>query len=298
MNKIALLLTVLLAFSGNIFAQEIEANVNVNVELLDQEYRVNVSTMEQDLETYINSTQYLDTEWEGRKIPVDISIVVSGGYNNRYQARVFIASNRYIYGQDDGKSVVIKIADEQWSFDYARGAYFNYDLNRYNEFSSLIDFYMLAIIGLDLDTYETLGGNPAYNKARRLAGVAASKDIEGFDTYVKPGEFTKFALISELTDLRYEDLRILFFEYYVDGLDMMSEDREKGLENLREIISNMVYFKKEKMVGPSILLQAFTDSKARELGATFEGYNDPTVFKDLKYLAPSSTTIFEEHENK
>jgi len=254
--------------------------------------------MEQDLENYINSTKYTDIDWQGSNIPVDISIVLSGGYNNRYQARIFIASNRYLYGQDEGKSVVMRIGDDQWSFEYARGAFFNYDLNRYNEFSSLIDFYMLIVIGVDLDTYETLGGNPAYNKARRLAGVAAAKDVPGFNTYVQPGEFTKFSLISELTDLRYEDLRILFFEYYVDGLDMMSENKEKGLENLRNIIANMVYFKKEKMVGPSVLLQAFTDSKARELGATFEGYTDPTVFDDLKYLAPSSTTIFEQHENK
>ncbi|MFN3196706.1 MAG: DUF4835 family protein [Chlorobiota bacterium] len=298
MMRLTLIIAVLLAFSSATYSQEIEANVNVNMEMLDQEYRVNVSTMEQDVENYINSTKYTDVDFEGNKIPVDISIVLSGGYNNRYNARIFIASNRYIYGQDDGKSVVMKIADDQWSFEYARGAFFNYDLNRYNEFSSLLDFYMLIVIGVDLDTYETLGGNPAYSKARRLAGVAASKDISGFDTYVQPGEFTKFSLISELTDLRYEDLRILFFEYYVDGLDMMSENKEQGLENLRNIISKMVYFKKEKMVGPSVLLQAFTDSKARELGATFEGYKDPTVFDDLKYLAPSSTTIFEQHENK
>jgi len=298
MRIILILLAILLISSSITLSQEIEAEVTLNVEMLDSDRRINVSTMENDLERYINSTRFTDIEWEGTRIPVDITIAVSGGYNNRYNARLFIASKRYIYGQEDGTSIVLKLADDQWSFEYAQGAYFDYNTNRYNEVSSLIDFYMLLIIGSDMDTYETLGGNPAYSIARRIAGVAATNDIPGFNQYLKPGEFTKYALISEMTDLRYEALRVLFFEYYVDGLDMMAEDREKALANLRKVISDIVYFKKEKMVGPSVLLQAFVDTKALELGATFEGYKDQTVFKDLKFIDPSNTTIYERHQDK
>ena len=289
---------VFLVFGMNIFAKEIEADVTVNVEMLDQDKRISVSTMENDLERYINSTRFTDIEWEGKKIPVDISIALTGGYNNRYNAKLFIASKRYLYGQEEGTSVVLKIADNEWSFEYAQGAYFDYNTTRYNEFSSLIDFYMLTVIGFDMDTYETLGGNSAFNIARRIAGIASTEDIPGFKTFIQPGEFTKYALISELTDLRYEDLRILFFEYYVDGLDMMAEDKDKGLENLRKIIGDIVDYKQNKMTGPSVLLQVFTDSKAFELGATFEGYKDQSVFKDLKYIDPSNTTLYERHENK
>lgn len=289
---------VYLVFGMNIFAQEIEADVTVNVEMLDQDKRISVSTMENDLERYINSTRFTDIEWEGKKIPVDISIALTGGYNNRYNAKLFIASKRYLYGQEEGTSVVLKIADNEWSFEYAQGAYFDYNTTRYNEFSSLIDFYMLTVIGFDMDTYETLGGNSAFNIARRIAGIASTEDIPGFKTFIQPGEFTKYALISELTDLRYEDLRILFFEYYVDGLDMMAEDKDKGLENLRKIIGDIVDYKQNKMTGPSVLLQVFTDSKAFELGATFDGYKDQSVFNDLKYIDPSNTTLYERHENK
>ncbi len=298
MRTIILITLSFIAFGISAFAQEIEADVTVNLEMLDQDKRINVSTLENDLERYINSTKFTDIEWEGRKIPVDISIALSGGYNNRYTAKMFIASKRYLFGQDDGTSIVLKIADNEWSFEYAQGAYFNYDITRYNEFSSLIDFYMLLVIGSDMDTYETLGGNAAFSIARRIAGVASSNNIPGFNTFIQPGEFTKYALISELTDLRFESLRILFFEYYVDGLDMMSESKEKGLENLRKTVSDIADYKKNKMTGPSVLLQAFFDSKAFELGATFEGYKDQTVFKDLKYIDPSNTTLYERHEGK
>jgi hypothetical protein len=298
MKKLILLPILLLLFSSVAISQEIQATVTVNVEQLDPDKRINVSTMKDDLERYINTTKFTDEQWEGGRIPVDISIALSGGHNNRYGAKVFIASKRYIYGQEDGTSVVMKIADDKWSFEYAQGAYFDYNTNRYNEFSSLIDFYMLLAIGFDMDTYATLGGNPAFNIARRLAGVATTANIPGYDTYIQPGEFTKYALVSELTDLRYEDLRVHFFEYYVDGLDMMAENKEKGMENLRKVIANIATFKKEKMVGPSTLLQVFMESKAFELGATFKGYKDQTVFKDLKYIDPSNTTIYERYEGE
>lgn len=297
MKNLFLLTLTFIVLSTIVYSQEIQATVTVNVEQLDQDKRINVSTMKSDLERYINTTQYTDQEWEGSRIPVDISIVLSGGYNNKYDAKIFIVSKRYIRGQEDGTSVVMKVADDKWSFEYAQGAFFDYNTNRYNQFSSLIDFYMLVAIGFDMDTYATLGGNPAFNIARRLAGVAATANIPGFDTYIQPGEFTKYALISELTDLRYEPLRINFFEYYVDGLDNMVENKEKGMENLRKTIADIAYFKKEKMVGPSTLLQVFMESKALELGATFKGYKDQTVFKDLKYIDPSNTTIYERYEN-
>ena len=40
------------------------------------------------------------------------------------------------------------------------------------------------------------------------------------------------------------------------------------------------------------------DFVAFELAATFEGYKDQTVYKDLKYIDPSNTTIYERHEGK
>lgn len=292
------LIITFIAFNMSLSSQEIQADVTMNVEMLEADKRINVSTMEQDIERYINSTKYTDIDWEGEKIPVDITIALSGGYNNRYDARVFFASKRYIYGQDKGTSIVMKLADDKWSFEYAQGAYFDFNTNRYNEVSSFLDFYMLMIIGADMDTYATLGGNAAFNTAKRIAGVGSTASVPGFDPYLKPGEFTKYALVSEFTDLRYEALRILFFEYYVDGLDLMSEDKATALANLRNVITQIVNFKKEKMVGPSVMLQMFTDTKANELAATFEGYEDKTVFKDLKYIDPSNTTIYERHEGK
>jgi len=93
MNKtILILLTYLILNSISLYSQEIEAKVYVDVQQIEQENRVNVQTMASDLERYINNTKFTNIQWEGPKIPVDISIILSGGYNNIFQGRIIITS--------------------------------------------------------------------------------------------------------------------------------------------------------------------------------------------------------------
>ncbi len=275
-------------------AQEIEANVSVSLEQINQENRIYVTSMESDLENYINSQRFTNINWEGARIPVDLSIFLTGGSQGKFSARIFVAAKRYLYGQEGGASVTLRLVDEKWSFDYAMGASHSYNPRRFDRFVSLLDYYMLLIIGFDMDTYGELDGTPIYEMAKEICRLGASYGESGYSTYSQPGEFTRYSLVSELTDLRYEPLRVLFFEYYVDGLDMVAENREEALKSLHEIIDDIADYKRNKMVGPSVLLQAFFDAKAGELAASFKDYNDKTIYKTLMYLDPSNTTIYEE----
>lgn len=276
-------------------SQEIEANVSVNMEQIEPENRIDVSTLENDLEDYINNQRFTDYEWEGPPIPVDVSIVLAGGYQNKYSARLFIASQRYIYGTDGGTSVTLRLVDNKWAFEYSRGAIPSYNPTRFNLFSSLIDFYMLVVIGYDLDTYDQLDGTETYEMAKRICQLGSTNQADGYSTFSNPGEFTRYALVSELTDLRFEPLRKMIFEYYVDGLDMMEEDEDLAYENLTYFIADLVDFKKNTLVGPSVVMQAFFDAKAEELANLFKDRpNADAIFNSLIYLNPTKTTLYEE----
>ncbi len=282
------------AISMNAFSQEIEAQVSVNMEQLSQEARIDVSSMENDLERYINNQRFTDMDWDGPQIPVDITIVLAGG-NGSYSARMFIASKRYIYGQEGGTSVALKMVENNWSFRYQRGAMFSFNLNRFDELSSIIDFYMLLIIGFDLDSYNELGGTRVFERAKRITNIAANQNEQGFERFTNPGQFSKVALLTELTDPRMEPFRKLIFEYYYDGLDMMVEDRELAMQTAAYIIYEMAEFKENKLMTPSLLLQVFFDSKYLELADLFKNYEDKeTVKKDLMYLDPTHTEKYKE----
>lgn len=294
--SIILLISMFSLFSAN--GQEIEATVSVNMEQIDPEKRINVSSMERDVQTYINNQRFTNIEWEGPKIPVDLTIYLSGGNKNIYTARLFVASRRHLLGEDGGSSVNFRIMDNKWVFDYAQGANLSFNQMRFDDFSSLIDYYMMIVIGLDLDTYGELDGAPAYDLAKQIVILGANKGVDGWSTYASMGEYTRHTLVTDLTDLRYHEFRKIMFSYYNDGLDLMHTDKANALANVANLIDDIANFKEKKMVGPSALFQAFFDAKSRELATLFEGYPDKGVFDKLIYLDPTNAMLYQESSKK
>ncbi len=288
---------IFLSFSQLSKAQELDATVTVNMEQLPFEARTNVSSLESDLKNYINNQRFTNVDWQGSKIPVDITIYLSGGADNRYSGRLLVVSKRYLEGTDGGQSPEIKLYDTKWSFEYGLGAYLKYNPNTFNEFNTLIDYYMLLVIGFDMDTYGELEGSKAFEAAKNLVLLGSSYGADGYQTQSNIGDFTRFNLVSELTNFRYDDLRKLFFSYYVDGLDNMAKNKELALAKLDTIIAEMADYKQNKMTGPSVLLQAFFDTKAQEIASLFNGYPKQDVFNNLKYLDPSNSSLYDDAMN-
>jgi len=276
------------------FSQEIKAEVSVNMEQLEFEARTNVGTMKRDLENYINNQKFTQNDWEGDPVNVQMTIYLSGGYQNRYSAKLFVISTRAIEGKGNRQSVNLKTFEDNWSFEYALGANLTYNSLRFDAFTSVIDYYMLLIIGYELDTWEELGGSSAFTEARRIVELGASQNASGFSTYSNPGEFTKYNITSELTNMRFHEFRKLIFAYYVDGLDMMESSKTDALNNLKNIIYNLALFKKNKLVESSVLLDMFFDSKAQEIASIFNGHQDENVFDNLKYIDPRNSTLWDD----
>ncbi len=276
------------------YSQELKATVTVDMEQLDFESRTYVMSLKSDLENYLNNQRFTDVNWEGPKIPIDISIYLSGGSKSSFSAQLILVSRRVIRGTDgEGTSVGLKILDKNWQFEYQSGAMLSYNPTRFNEFTSLIDFYVLMAIGYDFDTYGELDGNTYYDQAKQICQMGATLNKEGYSTTFAPGELTRYSLISEMTDPRYEDFRKLIFSYYVDGLDVMVNDKEKGMANLEAVIDQMAQFKKNKLTGPSVFLQIFFDAKALEISQIFKGRESSTVWNNLIYLDPTNTMLYQ-----
>ncbi len=282
--------------SVNTLSQVIDAEVTVNIEQLSFENRSYVSSMADDVERYLDNERFTDFDWQGDPIPVSMTIYLEGGYNNRYSARLLIISKRYLDGPDEvpGMTVVTKFFDQNWSFFYDRGASFSFNPLVFDEFRSLLDFYILLIIGYDLDTYGELEGSDMFAQAKNILSLGASNQMDGYDTYSKPGEFTKYNLVSELTDLRYNEFRKLMFSYYYDGLDLMAFDHDKAIENIKNTLDRMADFKEHRIVSASSIIQTFFDAKADELAGMFNGHDDEQLFKNLKYLDPSNAIMYNE----
>ena len=274
-------------------AQEIDAIVTVDTEQLTNEQLQNVENLKNDLEYYINSQSFLTDEWEGPKIPVNITIQLKGTGTNTYSANVFIVSKRSILGDEDGTSVAMKFIDRKWTFEYNRNVSLSYDKNRFDPISSFIDFYMLIIIGLDLDSYGELDGSGAFRIADNILNIASNYNALGWENTMSKREYGRKTLIYELSNARFDEFRRLMFEYYVDGIDMLTSDKEEAIDNIVNTISKMADFK-ERYVNPSNLLDSFFYTKSNELAELLNGYSkDPKVFRNLMFLDTPNTSLYE-----
>lgn len=273
-------------------AQEIQSTVVVDMQTLTLDQRQDLVNMARDVENYINNNRYLDKDWDGEKIPVDITIYIRARNSNRVSARLAVVSKRLINGQPGTGSGLFRIFDQEWSFEWSMTPTLVYQTMRYDDFASVIDFYMLMAIGLDMDTYDDLAGTPAYKIAQQIAQSGNARGVSQFSTMYQPGEFTRMSLVSEFMDIRYQGMRRLIYDYH-DAIDTYAKDKVAGITALEAVVHDIAEFKRNKLSNRSVMMQAFFDAKQVELAGLFRGNKTSNVWTDLRYVDPGYTQQYE-----
>ena len=275
----------------SIKAQEIECTVDIVTESLSQEHIMNLESFKSKIMDYVNSNKFSDVDWEGPKIQVSISIQLVPIGTKNYSANMFISSKRTISEETDKSAVNMQFEDMgKWNFEYSSGISLSFDYNRYDNLSSIIDFYMLIIIGLDLDTYQELSGDGCFRRAKNIFDVAALYNAHGWSTHST--DYGRFTLISDLVSPRMDGFRKLVLEYYLDGLELIEHNKDEALKNMAYTIDAMADFR-ERYINPSHYMEAWFLTKCNELCDLFRGYSDKKVFRNLMFLNPTNTVRYE-----
>ncbi|MBM4178932.1 MAG: DUF4835 family protein [Ignavibacteria bacterium] len=292
--RMFLFLIIVLAAMQNVTvsAQELQATVNVNMQTLTQDQRQDMMTMARDVENYLNSNRYLNRDWDGERIPVDVTIYVNARNGNRVSGRLSVVSKRLVNNAVGTGSGLLRIFDQDWSFEWSFSPTLVYQPLRYDAFTSVLDYYMLVAIGLDMDTYEDLAGTEAYKIAQQIAQNGNAQGVGQFSTVYQPGQLTRMSLITELMDMRFQPLRRLIYDYH-DAMDTYDTDKVKGLADLEVVIRDLSDYKKNKLSSRSVLMQVFFDAKAMEIAGMFKGVKSPGLWGDLRFLDPGNTQLYE-----
>lgn len=289
----ALLATVMLGVGArSLQAQEIEATVSANVDQLGFSEQQEVASFADEMERYINTTRWTDEPWEGEKIRMNFNVVFTGGRDGVYGARLLVGSQRNVH-KSEKLSAMMKILDEGWAFRYNRSQPFIQDLTRYDPLTGLIDFYVYMALGLDLDSYGYLGGATMYEKAWTLAQRAqVLTSLDGWSTQTPPGSYSRYGFVREFTDLRFNPIRKFIYDYHYNGLDLIAEDRNAGLDSINNHLTNLVVAV-DKIVSPSVILRVLNDAKNVEYAEIFTGYRDPMVWRKLLRIDPGHASVYE-----
>jgi hypothetical protein len=282
----------LILSTGALRAQEVESTVTINADQLPMSLRDEVAGFGEDMKRYIDEMRWTDYEWDGEKVKMNFNVVFSKYEGGSFEAKLLVGSQRAI-DKADGASPMMKILDDSWTFQYSRNQPFQRDYNRYDDMTGLIDFYVYVALGLDLDSYNLLGGNAMHAKAREIAQRAQTRSSGGaWSNQVQSGVYSRYGLVKELTDMRYNPIRQFVYDYHFNGLDLLAENRAKALDSIDAQLSQLV-ITKNKLVEGSTLLRVLTDAKHVELSELFVGFHDETVWRKLAYLDPGHATVYE-----
>ena len=275
-----------LSLIGKTNAQELNAQVIVNSDLVNQTNQQVFKTLERSLNELIN-TQVWTSEAYLSQERITCSFVFNlTRYNNgQFEANLQVQSQRPVF-DTNYDSPILNFLDKDIVFSYQEfePLFFNQTSFESN-LISLISYYAYVIIGMDADSFEQKGGSTYYNNALQVVNLAQTSSSKGW----KPSDSTRnrFWLIDALRSNTFREFRQTLYDYHRGGLDKMTEDPLEGKTKLMEALNNLEPLNQRRP--NNFLVQIFFDAKVEEIVNLFQ--EGPKVdFKEteeiLKKIAP------------
>jgi len=244
MNKY---ISLLLLWAVSLSAQGVSAEIKLDVKNLDDVPRQAVVQLASDITYYIENTQ-----WTFEDLPADFSIqatifldsYIESGSQKIYTGKAF-------FGNGDDQ----KYFDKSWQFTFNQGDALLRSRS-FNSLTSFLDYWVLTIIGGDLDTWSQFGGSQLYADARQVAR-------DGNNDSFSLGWKDRLEDIEKLS--RSQNFRKMKFAYYeaIDQWD--SGNKAEARDTLDELMRNLESSIKQQE--SRIITKSFLKAKHEELAS-------------------------------
>lgn len=279
-NKLYFILALLLVTLSP--AQEIFANVQVNYSQIGGTNTQVFKTLERSLQDFINNTS-----WTGRKlqnfekIKSNVSLVINERPgNNNFKGSIVIQSVRPVYNTNY-ESPILNINDTNFNFEYTENENLVFNERQFSgkNLTDVISFYVYLILGYDADSFQQLGGNPYFATAQKISQNSQNQKYSGWSQM--EGTRTRGYLIDNLLKPDNQTLRIIYYDYHRNGLDIMGDQNQNNAkQNIYNALLKLnTYESNFQMNYP---FNIFIESKKDEI------YK---LFKDNKSAAVNLSTL-------
>ena len=246
--------------------QELACQVQLDrSQLSGSEYSF-LDDLERRIREYMNTTDWTDDRFlPHERIACSLQIVILESVSlSEFRSRLIVTIRRPIYGTAQS-TVVARINDAEWTFEYSRGTSLNHDLQTYDPLTSVLDFYAYVMLGYDYDTFSKLGGTRFFERARRVADEAKGSGDSGWSTV--SGQRNRRQLIDDLLAQRHRPLREAYYEYHLQGLDRFVSAPEKARKDVFATVESLQEL--SRTLSRSYPLDLFFSTKYQELTAIF-----------------------------
>lgn len=256
-----------------LYAQQLNCSVVVNAQKVANTNQQLIKNLELALNEFVNKT-----DWTGQalkqneKIKCSMFITLSAVNTDQFSGTIQVQSSRLIYNSTYS-SPVFNFNDKDFNFKYVEfeNLIFNPSVFESN-LVSVIAYYSYVILGLNMDTFQSFGGNAHLETAQNILNVAQQGGYKGWSQ--SDGIQNRFFLANDLLSPTFAPYRQALTDYH-QGLDLMSSDLKSAKEKIKAAILNL---SKINQTRPNAFLtRVFFDAKADEIVSIFSGGPSITI---------------------
>lgn len=274
-----------LFFLTAIPAQEILATVQVNHTQLGSTNVQTFKTLEKNLQDFINNTSWTGKKLQNfEKIKANFTIVlVERPSQNSYRGTLVVQAVRPVFNSQY-QSPIFTANDTNFSFEYIENENLIFNDRQFSgkNLIDVVSFYVYNVLGYDADSFQSLGGQPWFEKSLRIFQNAQTGKFGGWSQM--DGPKTRGSLITGILNEQNKTLRQVFYTYHRAGLDnLASADQSGAKRNLAEELMKLkVYESNFQMNYP---VNVFIETKKEEIFQIFAtGNNGSANMAGLKGL--------------
>lgn len=256
---------------STISAQELQAKITINHAQISGTEKGVFDNLQQTLQQFVNNRQWTHLQFQkNERIICNFNITVTkyDRDQNLFTCKALIQANRPVFNSAY-TSTLYNNVDDNFTFRFAE-----YDQLEFNEqqidnqLTALFAYYAYLIIGIDLDSFASKGGEDILQRCMNLTNNAQNLDYPGWKAF--SDDRNRYAIISDYLDGALDPFRQLQYDYYRKGLDEMANNAERGRTEITAALETGL--KKAKENRPlSLLPQIWTDFKKDELANIYRG---------------------------
>jgi hypothetical protein len=274
----------LLIFCNFSFAQELNAQVQVNYQNIGGSNLQLYRTLEKSLKDFINNTSWTGKKLQNfEKVKCSFAIVLTEKSGNNFKGTLVVQSVRPVYGSQY-ESPILNINDTNFSFEYIENQNMIFNERQFSG-KNLIDvlsFYVYLILGYDADTFQMKGGTPWFDKAMKITQNSQNQNYAGWSQIESPRN--RGVLISAILSEQNSTLRNFYYNYHRTGLDNLAKADQISTKQIiaSELMKLKFYDNNFQMNYP---FNIFIESKKDEIFNIFNSNNNGSVnMSELKQL--------------
>jgi Domain of unknown function (DUF4835) len=292
MKKIFLFIFLIISFLDS-KAQELDAKVTINTPSLANADKKVFEVLKQQLQEFLSNQKWTDDVFEkDERIKVNINLTITKELSaTSFEAKMTIQASRPVYNSDY-ETTTFLCSDDKIDFSYEQNQPIQYSQAAFTDkLSAIFSYYAYFIIGMDYDSFSSLGGEPYFTRCQEIQRNVP-QGVGGWS----PGQETqnRYWLIENMMNPRMRPFREASYTYHRLALDTFAATPE---ESKNKFVQAMDEINKAAANYPNAMITfLFNAAKSNEIIEISKGMNrgqKAKIFEIMAKLDPSNMNKYQ-----